>query len=348
MTEQRTVAAGTRTDVPGAQTLVVNVQAGGGRSWFTRLVMAALVFSVVANFGMFAAYQDYFSIETSPHEKYRSGDRFAQQKIAVIDVDSTIMPPYTDRIIRAIRRAKSDDAVKGVVLRVDSPGGLVADSHEIYHELGKLAGSGKPITVSMRRLAASGGYYVSMGAGPKAKIWAEPTTWTGSIGVIIPRYDLSQLAGKVGISSEPLKTGEFKDALNPFRELTEAERALWTNIMNESFDMFVQVIDENRDKLDREGVRKLATGQIYTAKQAKENGLVDEIGFLEDAVEDLQKQLGLEQVRVVKYESPPTLLDLLSESASSDTPERQWQALLDLAVPRAMFLCTGMPVPVAR
>src|SRR4029077_5357237 len=120
-------------------------------------------------------------------------------------VNGTIMPPFTKRILQSIDHAKDDKHVKGVVLVVDSPGGLVSDSHQIYHRLKEL-GKTKPIFVSMKSLAASGGYYVSMGAGEEGRIFAEPTTWTGSIGVIMPRYEVVELAKKVGIDSKPLKT----------------------------------------------------------------------------------------------------------------------------------------------
>src|SRR5207248_4028218 len=106
-----------------------------------------------------------------------------------------------------IKKAKEDANVKGVLLAVDSPGGTVTDSHKIYHQLKELSEK-KPVFVSMGSLAASGGYFVAMGAGTQAKIYAEPTTWTGSIGVIIPHYEVTELAEKAGIKALPLKTGE--------------------------------------------------------------------------------------------------------------------------------------------
>ena len=143
--------------------------------------------------------------------------------------------------MKAIEQARTDDHVKGVVLVVDSPGGLVADSHEIYHELRKLNQEHhKPIYVSMRRLAASGGYYVSMGAGPDGLLFAEPTTWAGSIGVIIPHYDVSGLADKLGVKEDSPKTGEFKDTLSIFRPVSAADKELWKPILDDSLDRFVQ------------------------------------------------------------------------------------------------------------
>ena len=216
----------------------------------TWLLVSFLISSLVANLVMYVQYQDYFASDEGPHEKFHSGERHATDKLAIIRVNGTIMPPFSDRVLKAIKKAKEDDLVKGVVLAVDSPGGTVAHSHQIYHKLQELAGT-KPIIVSMGSMAASGGYFVAMGAGTKARIYAQPTTWTGSIGVIIPHYQVTGLAEKVGFDAVPLKTGEFKDSLSPFRGMTERDKELWENILNQSFDMFVDVIDENRDTLDR-------------------------------------------------------------------------------------------------
>lgn len=302
-------------------------------NWLLRLVLVA---SIALNVFVLVAYQDYFTETHSTVEKYHAGDKDAEDKVALIHVTGTIMPPYTKRILKSIDLARDDDKVKAVVLVVDSPGGLVSDSHEIYHRLKEL-GAKKPIAVSMKTLAASGGYYVSMGAGKEGHIFAEPTTWTGSIGVIIPRYEIAELAKKVGVDSKPLKTGPFKDALNPFRELSPEETAIWTHILNETFERFISVIADNRKPLDHQKVKELATGQIYTADDAKKNGLIDEIGFEEDAIADVKKTAGLDKARVVSYESTPGLMDLLVGSAESRSPASQARALIDASVPRAMY-----------
>jgi protease IV len=330
-----------QTSRPPAPTVIVQTQPAGWRSWTMRLAMLALGISVMANFGMYARYQDYFANVEPPIERFRSGDELASDKIVILSMSGTIMPPYTERLIKQIEQAEKAKAVKGVLLAIDSPGGFVADSHQIYHALKKLAAA-KPVYVQMKRMAASGGYYISMGAGPDAKIFAEPTTWTGSIGVIIPRYDVSALAEKFGVGSDPLKTGEFKDALSPFRPLTENERKLWENILHQSFEQFVGVIDENRKTLDAEQVKKLATGQIYTAHDAVENGLVDEIGFEEDALAALKTKAGVSKVRVVTYEHPSTLLDVLSMSSKAQTAS-PWRAMLEASVPQALFYCSWFP-----
>jgi protease-4 len=315
------------------------------RNWLAWLLLAALMTSVLFNLGLLVQYQEYFAT-SSPMERYHSGAKEAGvDKIAVIRVDGMIMPPYTDRILRAIKKAKEDERVRGVVLTVDSPGGLVADSHMIFHKLQELSRD-KPVAVAMQRMAASGGYYIAMGAGPEAKVYAEPTTWTGSIGVIIPRYNAKELAEKVGLNSEPLMTGEFKDALSPFRDLSEAEAQVWQEILDDAFQRFLQVIADNRAELDIDAVRKLATGQVYTATQAKQNHLIDEIGYEDDAIEHMKQHLGIESLRVVTYQFPPTVLDVLTGGVEAPEPQTHWQDLLEASVPKAMYLCSwGLGVP---
>ena len=182
-----------------------------------------------------------------------------------------------------------------------------------------------------------------MGAGPEARIFAEPTTWTGSIGVILPRYDFSKIAEKYGIASDPLKTGPFKDALNPFRPMEESERKLWSNIIDQSFQKFITVIDDNRDELDRQGVEALATGQIYTADDAKQNHLIDEIGYQEDSLEALKEKLKLKNPRIVTYESPVTLIDLVLGNAKAQQTTDPWKSFVESTVPRAMYYCSWLP-----
>ncbi|QDV18169.1 Putative signal peptide peptidase SppA [Gimesia panareensis] len=306
------------------------------RNWIARLLFILLLVSFLFNLSFYAMYQEFFSTGGGPTEQFDSGDADAEQKIAIVSITGTIMPPFTERIIRSIEQATKDDQVKAVLLEIDSPGGLVADSHQIYHRLVALREK-KPIVVYMKRMAASGGYYVAMGAGTDGIIFAEPTTWTGSLGVIIPRFDMSGLAEKVGIVSDPLKTGEFKDALNPFRNLSPREKEIWDHILDESYQRFINIIVENRKDLDYDQVKKLATGQIYTATDAQKNGLIDEIGYQEDAIVQLKKKTGLEKVRVIRYTHPASLADILLSSAQAGQVENRKQALLESTVPRAMY-----------
>jgi protease-4 len=273
-------------------------------------LVVALVASVLFNLIQLAAFRDYATGSKPPYERFHSGELSASAKIARIQFSGVIMPPYTERWLKTIDEIAKDDHVKGVLLSVDSPGGLVADSHQIYAKLKKLREK-KPMVVSMKRLAASGGYYISMGGGPEAKIFAEPTTWTGSLGVIMPRYDVSELAKTWGVKSEPLVTGPMKNSLDPLQPLSEDEKGVWAAILDDAFQRFIDVIDDGRPGLDQEKIRSLATGQVYTAKQALENGLIDVIGDEDDAIAALKDQLGLKSVRVVEYDFPSSLVDVL-------------------------------------
>ena len=327
-------------------TIVVRTENSASTSFFNRLLLLFLIGSLLLNFSLYSAWGQYFAAQNPPRERFHSGDATASEKLAVLKVSGTIMPPFTERLLRQIKHVKNDDNVKGMVLEVDSPGGLVADSHQIYHRLKQLVGE-KPMFVAMKRIAASGGYYIAMGGGEETRIFAEPTTWTGSIGVILPRYDMSQFAEKVGIDSVPLTTGPFKDSLNPFREPRADEEELWREIIDDSFDRFVEVIEQNRANLSEEDVRKLATGQVYTAQQALENGLVDEIGYMDDVIAALKEHLSMDEARVVSYEQQAGLIDLLFGAKQQQNDP--FQRLLDASVPRAMYFCSwGLPLPVAQ
>jgi protease IV len=325
--------------------LVVVQQAVPRRRWRTWLLFLVLLISVAFNFILFNAYHSYLGTGEGVLERFHSGELTATDKIALIYVEGTISPPFTGHILKAVEQAGRDEHVKGVVLVVDSPGGLVADSHEIYHELRKLnQDHHKPIYVSMRRLAASGGYYVSMGAGPDGLLFAEPTTWAGSIGVIIPHYDVSGLADKLGVKEDSPKTGKFKDTLTIFRPVSEAEKELWKPILDDSLDRFVKVIADSRKSLDVKQIRELATGQIFTSNQAMEKKLIDKIGYLEDAIDALKSKLQLKNVRVVRYESSQTLLEtILSSRSAVSPPQSQLGALLESTVPRAYYLFSTAP-----
>ena len=280
-------------------------------------------------------------------EQHLSGIPGAADRIAVINFSGTISPPFTERWLRQIKKATDDTTVKGVVMAIDSPGGFVADSHQLYREIQKMA-KAKPVYVAMKRMAASGGYYISMGIGEQGRIFAEPTTWTGSIGVIIPRYNATELVQKIGLKAEPLVTGPLKDTLNPFREMTDHEKIVWDAIMQDSFNRFVSVIDDNRPLLDDAAVRALATGQIYTANQALENHLVDELGYVEDAVTALASQLKLSSHEAFEYRSNPGFVDMVLGAQATDSGTIA-DHILQASVPRAMYYASWNPwVPIER
>lgn len=323
----------------GEQRIVIEQRPPRGALLGRRLLMILLGISVLANILMYSSYQQYFS-ETKPlPEKFHSGAKDAEKKIAVIRAHGVLMGENSEYVLKQVKQAREDENVVAVVLEVDSPGGLVSDSHRIYHKLNELHEAERPIVVSMKTLAASGGYYIAMGAGSGSKIYAEPTTWTGSIGVLFPRYEAVKLINNWGIEDKSLATGPLKNAGSLTRPMDEAEREQWEHVINDAFEQFLTVVGEGRSKLAPEQIRSLATGQVFTADDALGNGLVDEIGFLEDAIDEAKRLSGEETVRVVTYSRQPTPLEVLTGTATAPSvPGLGIETLLELSVPRAMYI----------
>src|SRR4030042_158529 len=205
-----------------------------------------------------------------------------------------------------VERAKNDISVKAVVLQVESPGGSAAASQEILNELEQVE---KPIVVSFGDMAASGGYYISAKAD---KIVALPGSLTGSIGVIAEIPNLKGLFDKLGIEMDVFTAGKYKDMYAGARELTQEEKVIMQEMTDQLYDQFVQVVVEGRG-LSEDTVRELATGQLYTGVQAKELGLVDELGGLSTAIDLAARLAGIEkpQVEYYKRETPSLLSTLL-------------------------------------
>ncbi len=349
MNGDKKVSPGESTTVAGG-TVVVKVESARPqrRSNIGSLILLGLLAtSAMMNLLLMVSADMSSPSANSVQQIHRDGKAGAPAKLAVIQFSGTIMPPFTDRWMEQIRNAVEDQSVKGVLLEIDSPGGLVADSHQLYHELQQLRAV-KPVYIAMKRMAASGGYYIAMGGGPDARIFAEPTTWTGSIGVIMPRYNAAELATKLGVKTEPLVTGPLKGSLSPFRDLRDDERAVWDAIIDDSFQRFIGVIADNRSNLDTDAVRTLATGQVYTTNQALKNGLVDEIGFVEDAISSLADSLNLTEYDVVDYTSPVSFIDILLGSTATNPPGMMEQ-LMEAGIPRAFYYCSWSPlIPVQR
>jgi protease-4 len=349
---------------PLVQRIVVEQRDSFARKLFVRLLIAFLGCSLFANLVLVAyvglsalmsesqtAGEDVAPGPASLVETYHSGDANAKDKIAVIQATGVLMDDLTRHVINQAKRAQSDKRVRAVVLQIDSPGGLVADSEQIYHRLTELRDgtngrAGKPIVVSMTSLAASGGYYIATAAGPEGKFFAEPSCITGSIGVIMPRYDVSKLLEQYQVQIEAITTGPMKDAGSPFRPFDEEERAYWRGILNQSYDRFLEVVGEARPDLAPEQLKALADGRVYTAQEALENGLIDAVGYVEDAVEEAKARAHLTRARVVTYGKEPSMLGRLL-GASSPTPaplSLDVRALLELASPRAYYIM-GPAVP---
>ena len=315
-------------------------------------LVVALFISLSLNV-FFAGVLGLGGIESPPvREKYFSHSKFARDKVVIMPLEGLIldgegfMKKQIDQVIE-------DESVKAVVLRVDSPGGTVFGSHSIYHYLTKMREKRKiPLVVSMGSVAASGGYYVSMAVGDTPKsIFAEPTTWTGSIGVIIPHYDAAELAQKIGVKEDSVASHRLKGMGSLLRPMTEEERAIFQGLVDESFNRFKEVVKSGRPKFRQqpELLDKLATGQVFPAEQAKAEGLIDEIGFLEDAIDRAIELAGLDpaNVRVVKYQKELSLMDVfLGDTVRIDIGPAgmDWRSLLEMNVPRAYYLFYQGPV----
>tara|TARA_B100000949_G_scaffold206454_1_gene197178 strand:+ start:347 stop:1315 length:969 start_codon:yes stop_codon:yes gene_type:complete len=240
-----------------------------------------------------------------------SGD----EKILLIDIDGPISnrPKKTlvgfqsetgmvDRIREILKKAENDKKIKGILLRINSPGGTVTSSDIIYHEIKSFKERyNVKVYVSVVDVAASGGYYIAM-AGDS--IMAHPTSLVGSIGVLALKINLEGLMGKVGVEWEVVKSSEKKDFMSPFRPLTKEERTLFQETIDSYYNRFVDVVVLNRSRLDARAVKILADGRVYNARQALEKYLVDSIGYLEDIVKLAKKELNQPGLKVVTYGRP--------------------------------------------
>jgi protease-4 len=198
-------------------------------------------------------------------------------------------------LLEQIRQAREDDAVKAVLLRINSPGGSAAASQEIGDEIERLKKAGKKVVVSMGDVAASGGYWIAAKAD---RIVANPATMTGSIGVIMQTPNLQELYDKIGYREETFKSGPHKDMGSPSRSVTPEERQILQGMINDIYEQFVDVVAKGR-KMDRNKVREVADGRIFTGRQAKGLGLVDELGNYYDAVRITGKLAGIEGEPVI-------------------------------------------------
>ncbi len=262
----------------------------------------AVVFGVLLVF--FALFGVISRMEDTPFGK--------GGKVAVLPVTGLIAD--SDATIDQLKKFAKDSSVKAIVIRINSPGGGVGPSQEIYEEVRKLRGK-KPVVSSMGAVAASGGYYIACGS---QKIYANPGTITGSIGVIMQFVNVKELIEKIGIKGVVVKSGALKDAGSPLRDMTPEDRQYLQGVIDNVHGQFVHAVAEGR-KLDEEAVRRIADGRVFSGEQAKVLGLVDVLGNQEDAVAEAARMAKIEgEPRVVL---PPkkkiSILDLLRDEAKS-------------------------------
>lgn len=302
-------------------------------------------------------------------EKHVSGDRQARDKIAIIKVDGVIMEGFIHYVTQQIKAAAKDHDVRGVILAINSPGGSVTASDLLHKQIvdlrnGKWPGQEKPkpVVVSMESIAASGGYYI---AAPAQKIVAQPTTITGSIGVYAQLFNVAGLAEKYGVEFKLIKKGELKGSGSPFKKMTPEEEREFAELMESSYQRFMRIVKEGRDG-QPEGarlkyelrdeiqvetltepkttyVRRLADGGAFTADEALNYGLIDQIGYQEDAIRLLQSLLGepSSQFKVVSYVKPFSWGDALFGMKDETPPMGMTLDQIPGATRRMWYLTSG-------
>jgi len=248
--------------------------------------------------------------------------------------------PIVARVREELQKAEEDDAVKALIVRINSPGGTITASDLIYREIDTFKTRRKiPVVAVMMDVAASGGYYAALAADT---IVALPTTVTGSIGVIMLTVNAQGLMEKIGVAPLAIKSGEMKDAGSPFRPLTAQERAVFQSVIDQMYGRFVTLIARSR-KIPEDRVRTFADGRIYTAEQAKALGLVDQIGYMDDVVAAARKAAGIEDARVIMYQRPKDYRANFYSAAPAPVPGleaslQQLTALVSGSGPRFLYL----------
>jgi protease-4 len=289
-----------------------------GKRWAALGIAAALFFvSILINFlsafafkGIETNFTDFMAPADQPFTEEVVKEGSELKKIVILDVDGVIQDTgdsgsflqsagYNHQeFLKKLNYIKEDDTVKGIIIKVNSPGGGVVESAEIHDKLAEIQKkSKKPVYISMGSMAASGGYYISTAA---KKIYASPETLTGSLGVIMEGINYEGLADKYGVDFVTIKSGKYKDIMSPTRKLTEEERQILQTMINNSYEGFVKVISEGRG-MTVEQVKKIADGRIYDGRQAKDLHLIDGFGYLDDIIDQMKKQEKLKGAKVVRY-----------------------------------------------
>lgn len=264
---------------------------------------------LIVSLAVFASLLFLFSLAFS----FGRWERLGGSKVALITVEGVILD--SKEVIAQLEKYRTNPTVKAIVLRINSPGGGVAPSQEIYEEILKTRQTNKkPIVTSMGSVAASGGYYI---AAATDLIIANPGTITGSIGVLLQVPNISGLMQKIGVKSVVVKSGRHKDLASPTRDMTESERQILQGMLDDVHGQFIDVVAKDR-QLDREKVEAIADGRIFSGREAQSIGLVDQLGNLQDAIERAGTLAGIRGKPTVIEERKRGLflMDLLRGSLS--------------------------------
>ncbi len=339
------------------QVILVQRSSGFGKlllalGWLGFLASSSLLVLIVIGAVLAARLVDDDGLEEKSVANLDEGE----YKVAIITVSGVIDGDEGEGyVLKQINRVREDQDVRAIVVRVDSPGGAVTGADYVLHHLRKLKQEkAVPMVVSMGGIAASGGYYVSMAVEDQDNsIFAEPTCVTGSIGVIMPHYDISGLLARYDIKDDSIVTHERKQMLAMTKPIPPEHREIIQKNINEMFTRFKKVIQEGRPKFakDPAALDTLATGEVFTAEQAVANGLIDKVGFLEDAIDRAIELANLSKsdVKAVKYARPISMWDDLTLIQSRSRPSGgiDLSLIQELATPRAYYLYTTLPTAVS-
>ncbi len=310
---------------------------GGGWRVLWRVLFAL---SVLANVGLFLLlFSAIIMVAAGGGGIYRSVIREGPRdsRIAVINVSGLIDGGQAEEVYRQMEAARQDRTVKGLIVRIDSPGGTISASDRIYQEIQAYRKRGLPVVAFLQGMAASGGYYTSVAC---EKIVAEPTVVTGSIGVVMVHFVFENLLeNKLGIQPVFLTMGAKKDWPSAFRKPTDEELTyVRDRLLQPAYTRFVAVVKEGRrDALSSEEVEKLADGSIFVADQALQAKLIDKIGYLDDAIATIKTMAGIEAAQVVEYRRPLSVLSLLS-AKGPQIPKLDHKTLFEFSTPQVLYL----------
>ncbi|MEO2069455.1 MAG: signal peptide peptidase SppA [Desulfurobacteriaceae bacterium] len=239
-------------------------------------------------------------------KKFLSSDFPTRESIGIVKVEGAIN--NSSKYLKLLEKLEKNKSIKAIVLRVNSPGGVVGACQEIHDKVREISKK-KPIVVSMGSVAASGGLYISL---PATKIVANPGTITGSIGVIIQSFNFKALAEKIGIKVVTVKSGKFKDLLNPFKDVNEESLKILQSLIDDSYDQFVEAVSKDRN-IPIEKVKSFADGRVFTGRQAKALGLVDELGNIDKAIEIAKKLSNSPNAKVFEIKEKKDFLGRILE-----------------------------------
>lgn len=281
--------------------------AGNSSKWFWGILFSFVFIGLVF---MGICFIIFASVLKSDGGYYSSG---SGDKIGVVEINDVIMS--SEKWVNEIKKYREDKSIKAIIVHINSPGGGVAASQEIYEEVRKTRDSGKIIVISMGSIAASGGYYIACGG---SLIVSNPGTLTGSIGVIVSITNFKDLADKIGVTQNVIKSADLKDAGNPFREMTDKDRAYFQDVVDNSFGQFLAVVARER-KMNMDTLKVYATGRVFTGLQAQKIGLVDSLGTFEDAVRITSKMAGIEgEPRLIREKKRFSLFEKFIGATADD------------------------------